>query len=47
VLSRPDELERLARQAETVVARYSISSATDRMLAVYQQVLSEAGSGSK
>jgi len=47
VLSRPDELERLARQAETVAARYSISSATDRMLAVYQQVLSEAGSGSK
>ena len=45
VLSQPDELGRLARQAETVVERYSISSATERMLAVYERVLSEAGSG--
>jgi 1,2-diacylglycerol 3-alpha-glucosyltransferase len=44
VLSGDGELERLSRQAKGIAERYSIAGAAGRMLAVYDRVLTSAGS---
>jgi 1,2-diacylglycerol 3-alpha-glucosyltransferase len=43
VLSAAGEMERLAREAIGIAERYSIAGATERMLAVYDRVLTSAG----
>jgi len=46
VLGEEGLIERLAREAQDVVMAYSIASAAERMIAVYEGVLAEFGSRS-